>query len=62
MSSRKLMVSMPALLHRMSTSPSAAVTTPKACVVQSLCPLSAANYDTLKHAIAGQRDNHSYSA
>lgn len=27
------------------------------CVVQSLCPLSAANYDTLKHAIAGQRDN-----
>jgi hypothetical protein len=27
------------------------------CVVQSLCPLSAANYDTLKRAIAGQRDN-----
>jgi TPR repeat protein len=27
------------------------------CVVQSLCPLSAVNYDTLKRAIAGQRDN-----
>lgn len=27
------------------------------CLVQSLCPLSAANYDTLKRAIAGQRDN-----
>jgi len=27
------------------------------CVLQSLCPLSAVNYDTLKRAIAGQRDN-----
>jgi hypothetical protein len=27
------------------------------CIVQSLCPLSAANYETLKRAIAGQRDN-----
>jgi TPR repeat protein len=27
------------------------------CVVQALCPLNAANYDTLKRAIAGQRDN-----
>jgi TPR repeat protein len=27
------------------------------CMLQPLCPLSAANYDTLKRAIAGQRDN-----
>jgi hypothetical protein len=27
------------------------------CVLQTLCPLSAANYDTLKRAIAGKRDS-----
>jgi len=27
------------------------------CVLQVLCPLSAANYDTLQRAIAGERGN-----
>jgi TPR repeat protein len=27
------------------------------CMVQSLCPLTAENYETLKRAVAGQRDN-----
>jgi len=41
MSSRKLIVSMPALLHRMSMSPSAAVTAPKADFISASSPTSA---------------------
>src|SRR5262249_50923566 len=42
MSSRKLIVSMPALLHRMSPPPGAAVMAPKPCAICASSPTSAA--------------------